>query len=357
MTAEGDVTVLTGATGFLGSLTLERLIARGARVVALVRAADRAGARRRLRALAKRTWGDEQIVAGVEAVAADLERDGLGLAPREYDALAERTDAIVHCAASVRFDLALAQAESINVAGTERVLQFAERARARGGRGRLVHVSTAYVHGRMSSMGLESGPVATPEFRNTYELTKHRAEQAVRGLSGAAIVRPSIVVGDSLTGWTSSFSTVYMPLRALLSGALKVVPASAEAIVDLIPVDQVVDVICGLLDEPSLSGTFQAVSGSMAPTIEQLARLSYSHVGLPMTCCVPSAVEEMGIYAPYVDVHAPFEFGRAGELGMRRTPADELVPRMLDYALGADWGRKPELRAHPLTAAPARSIA
>jgi nucleoside-diphosphate-sugar epimerase len=348
MPSPEETTVVTGATGFVGSLVLERLIGRGERVVALVRASDDAAARRRLDELAVRTWGDAAILAGVEAIAGDLERDRLGLPAVAYDALAERTAAIVHCAASVRFDLSADDADLINVRGTERMVELAERARHLGAGGRFVHVSTAYVHGRMTSLAPESGPSGRPEFRNTYELTKHRAEAVVARLTDGAIVRPSIVVGDSLTGWTSSFNVIYPPLRALVTGVLEVVPADGEAILDLVPVDQVVDVICGSLDDPSIAGPIQVVGGTAAPTIEQFARVAYAHVGLPMTPCVPSAADQIGVYAPYVDVRARFELNRAVELGLRPVPVDDLLPRLLDHAFAAEWGRRPVLRPSPV---------
>lgn len=353
MLREDHVTVVTGATGFVGSLVLERLLARGEPVAALVRAADDDEARRRLEDLAERTWGDRAVVAGVEAVAADVERDRLGLDAGRYDALAARAAAVVHCAASIRFDLSLDDAHAINVDGSERMVAFAKRARELGATARFVHVSTAYVHGRASGLARESGPLAAPAFRNTYEQTKHRAEGVVARLEGAAIVRPSIVVGDSHSGWTSSFNVVYPPLRALVSGVLEVVPAPAEAILDLVPVDHVVDVVCGLLDQPQLAGVVQAVSGDAAPTMEQFARLAYAHAGRPMTECVPSAAEQIGVYAPYVDVHARFEFARAAELGVTPVAIERLVPLLLDHADAAAWGRRTVLRPSPLAAAPA----
>ena len=353
MPSREEVTVLTGATGFVGSLVLERLVGRGEPVAALVRASDDDAARQRLEALALRTWGDATILADVEAVAGDLERDRLGLSRTAYERLAERTAAIVHCGASVRFDLAAEVAELVNVGGTERVVELAERARRSGADGRLVHVSTAYVHGRMTSLGRERGPSGTPEFRNTYELTKHRAEAVAGRLGDSAIVRPSIVVGDSPTGWTSSFNVVYPPLQALVTGGLEVVPAAAEAILDLVPVDQVVDVICAALADPSVAGPIQAVGGGAAPTIERFAQVAYAHVGLPMTPCVPGAADQIGVYAPYVDVHARFELDRAAALGLRPVPIDELLPRLLDHAFAAEWGRRPVLRPSPLEAAEA----
>jgi nucleoside-diphosphate-sugar epimerase len=345
--AAGETTLLTGATGFVGSMVLERLIADGAPVTVLIRAADDAAARRRLEEMALRTWGEEAVVGKVEVLAADLERDLLGLAPDVYDAIAERAGAVVHCAASVRFDLPLDEAQKVNVAGTERVVALCERARALGAPGRLVHLSTAYVHGRMTELGRETGPAAPPQFRNTYEMTKHSAEQVVARLGGSAIVRPSIIVGDSRSGWTSSFNVIYPGLRALLSGDLEVVPGAPDGILDVVAVDQVVDVVWGLLADPSSTGVVQTVGGEMAPTIEEFARTAYAHVGLPMTRCVPAAADQIGVYAPYVDVQARFEFNRAGKLGMEPVEIQELMPRLLDHAVDADWGRRPRIRPSP----------
>ncbi|MBN9622461.1 MAG: SDR family oxidoreductase, partial [Actinobacteria bacterium] len=207
--------------------------------------------------------------------------------------------------------------------------------------------STAYVHGRTTELGRETGPTTTPQFRNTYEMTKHRAEQIVARLDGAAIVRPSIIVGDSRTGWTSSFNVIYPGLRALLNGDLEVVPGPADGILDIVTVDQVVDVVCGLLADSSSAGIVQAVGGEMAPTIEEFASLAYAHANLPMTRCVPGAAEQIGVYAPYVDVRARFEFDRAGALDMERVPIEDLMPRLLDHAVAAGWGSRPHIRPDP----------
>ena len=54
----------------------------------------------------------------------------------------EEVTTVVHCGASISFDLPLEEARRINVDGTRAVLDLAGRAGAR-----VVHVSTAYVAG------------------------------------------------------------------------------------------------------------------------------------------------------------------------------------------------------------------
>lgn len=350
--------VLTGATGFVGSVVLERLLCTTDQpVVALVRAADDAAAAARLRGLAQATWGDADALAGrVTALAADLEQPGLGRRDGALDALAERTATVVHCAASVRFDLSLEEARATNVEGTRRVVQLAAAARERGAAGRLVHVSTAYVHGRTGELAREDGPGAAPVHRNTYEVTKYEAEEVARSLGdGVAVVRPSIVVGDAETGWTSSFNVIYVPLRAAARSLLTVVPGPGDAWLDLVPVDQVARVIASLALRPELTGTFQAVAGTEAPRLQPFADAVCRVMGIPPAACEPAAAEQLGLYAPYADVAAPFELRRARELGVAPVAVDELVPRLLAFAEAAGWGRTPVPRAVPWTAAAARA--
>lgn len=344
------ITVLTGATGFVGSLVLERLIERGSAVVALVRAADDAAAEERLVKLAEQTWGDRSALRGVRALAADLERERLGLDASTYDELAAKASTVVHCAASVRFDLSEAEADAINVGGTERMVALAERARELGAAARFIHLSTAYVHGRAKDIGREDGPVARPEYRNTYELTKHRAEAVVGRLDGAAIIRPSIIVGDSVSGWTSSFNVVYAPLRALVSGVLTAVPATSEALLDAVPVDQVVNLVLALIDRPDEAGVIHAVSGETAPTVLRFAEIAARHADIPIPGCDPAAAEQIGPYAPYTDVLHPFELARARRFGLEPVAVEELVPRLLDHAFAAKWGRRRIPRAAPVPA-------
>ena len=135
---------LTGATGFLGMEVLARLLEAGDReVLALVRADDDAAAEQRLDGVLATLWDDPAPYRDrVSAVRGELTQPELGLGDRA-DEVAERTHAVLHCAASITFDLPLAEARAINVDGTARVLDFAVDAQAREGLDRFLHVSTA----------------------------------------------------------------------------------------------------------------------------------------------------------------------------------------------------------------------
>src|SRR3954454_3148168 len=95
--SEGAV-LLTGATGFVGMEVLARYVERTDReLYVLIRARDDGEAEARLRSTMGTLYGSETAHPGrVTAVAADIERDGLGLAAGRRGALAGPVRDIVH---------------------------------------------------------------------------------------------------------------------------------------------------------------------------------------------------------------------------------------------------------------------
>ncbi len=239
--------VVTGATGFLGKTVLAELIAGGdIEVIALVRATSRSDAERR---------GAETLAAALDRlptaterrrvhwVRADIIETRLGLGDAAWRDLAGRTGDIIHCAASVKFDLPLPEAQRINVDGTANLLELATEAMWHGGFGCFHHVSTAY------AAGMASGPVDADHlpgdragnFRNNYERTKARAERLLRSQQDVpiAIYRPSIVGGRTDTGRTDNWNVLYAPMRMMANGQLPMVPGSCGAPLDTVGVDYV----------------------------------------------------------------------------------------------------------------------
>ncbi len=146
---------ITGATGFLGTALVERILrcVPQAEVTVLVRPGRRADPAARLaREVIKndcfdrlRTELGEEFPRVVEqrvhAVAGDVGRDGLGLDEAGRSALGE-ADVVIHSAATVSFDAPLTQAVEINLLGPSRVAAAIVDA---GSAAHLIAVSTAYV--------------------------------------------------------------------------------------------------------------------------------------------------------------------------------------------------------------------
>lgn len=170
-------------------------------------------------------------LAGTTTIRGDICADRLGLSRRDYDALARRVGAIVHAAADTQLNATLDDLTATNLAGTLNVLAFAEHA------GVPVHyVSTAYIHclDRPENVG-RSLP---------YAESKRAAERLV-SMSGVAstILRPSIVVGDSLSGVISDFQGLHRLCGATLDNMFPVLPGAPDGIVDFVPQDLVARVI------------------------------------------------------------------------------------------------------------------
>jgi thioester reductase-like protein len=346
--------LLTGATGFVGMEVLARVLERTDRdVVALVRAQDDAAAQARVDELLKTLVAPAARPrrGRVRALAADLESPGLGLSPMTRARLAGSISAVVHCAASISFTLPIDEARRINVDGTRELVRLAVDAHEHGALERFVHVSTAYVAGDRVGLVSEHDGDVGQGFRNTYERTKLEAEEVVRDSElPAAIVRPSIIVGDSGTGWTQAFNVIYWPLQAFARGLFPTVPADPGARVDIVPVDVVADALLALLDGPARGGAFHVVAGDRAPTNAQLATMAASAFDAePPRFVRPGederAEQRAGALLPYFRVRCTFDARRARELlGAMPPPIEEYFPSLMRYARDARWGKQPSPR-------------
>jgi thioester reductase-like protein len=330
--------LLTGATGFVGREILDRFLERR-RVYALVRAENDKAAAERLPRHPRLT-----------AVAGDIEQPGCGLDPAIVEELEAEVDTVMHCAASVSFDLPLDDSRRINVDGTRHVLELAERCTRLE---RLSYISTAYVAGEPRRLFRENQLDVGQRFRNPYERSKFEAERMVRERAAELplqILRPSIIVGDSRTGRTSSFNVLYGPLKAFARGRIPAIPARRSSPVDIVPVDYVADRAVELAEHGD-DGTFHLVAGRNATTVGRLLELASQHLGRKPPAVLPpaayrrllhpwlrrkySGLRRMEAYFPYFSMQVRFDDRRLGPA----PPVESYFHRLVDFAERARWGR------------------
>jgi long-chain acyl-CoA synthetase len=339
-------------------------------VLALVRASDREQASSRITQLLELLFGDAGLHAHrVLAIPGDIERDGLGLAPADRDLIRARAVEIVHCAATVSFAAGLEESRRINVDGTRNVLELAERSVARGALRHFLHVSTAYVAGTYPGVFGEDDLDVGQRFRNGYEQSKHEAEHLVRDRAGrlpaVTIVRPSIIVGESTTGWTPSFNVIYVPLRAFAQRQLRALPADPSAPVDVVPVDHVADAIMQLtLAGEQGIGTYHLVAGERATTVAELVELSARHLRQPPPLIVPprayqaahpllmacargrrrAALRRARPFLPYYTMRVRYRRDYAARRldphGLQPPELRSYYPRLIDHAVASRWGKQ-----------------
>jgi len=372
---EGAV-FLTGATGFLGMELLARYLEQTERrIYALVRGADELEAHRRIQRTLLELFGPVHRYADrVVALRGDVTQVGMGIAP-SIDRLAERVDEIVHCAAAVSFELPLEQSRVINVDGTRRVLEFAERCQARGGLRRMSYISTAYVAGEHAGCFSEDDLDHGQRFRNGYEQSKFEAECLVhRSLEELPITvfRPSIIVGEQHSGWTGSFNVLYWPLRVFSRGTYVALPGRHAAPVDVVPVDYVADAVLALSRIPEAEGaTFHLTAGTQASSVGELIELAtrffrrrvpwlvdpsvYHRAVHPMLLRgaqderVRMALQRSEVYFPYFAMRVHFDDRRARVAlrgaGIATPPLASYFDRLVRFAIASQWGRRRITRA------------
>jgi len=135
-----SLVLLTGATGFVGSHLLRKILEyTSARVICLARAENDAAAAARVRqALRHYRLEDDDGLERVTAVAGNLELPRLGIPKSVYNDLAGAVDAVVHNGASVNFLLDYQTLHSVNVGGTTEIIRLAAARRPK----RLHYIST-----------------------------------------------------------------------------------------------------------------------------------------------------------------------------------------------------------------------
>lgn len=373
---EDEHLVVTGATGFVGRQVVRQLLDTRphAQLVLLVRARGGEPGSERVRSILRQLAGREvtpDIAARVTVVDADLTRERCGLDEHAFHGIAASTTRIIHSAATVTFDEKLDESRRINVHGTANVLALAEAAQRAGSLRSFVHVSTAYVAGCRAGLVREDELDVRQRFRNTYEQTKCEAEALVRASQTRlpiVIARPSIVVGDSRTGATTSFKTVYWPLRVYAARRWRTVPGYPDTIVDMVPVDFVADGIVHLAFDDQAAGhcvhLCAGVDGSLtvgeaaelaaqifeAPPVRFMNPFLFMALVRPLVLALDRSsrrriLREGHVYFPYFHMRMQFDTTVAQRLlwpaGIRPPKVRDYLERVFRYCLESDWGRAP----------------
>src|SRR5215470_14480783 len=224
---------------------------------------------------------------------ADLTPPDLGLDRSRYTDLARRIDAVVHSAAITHFGTCEHAMRSVNISGTRRILGLAEQASVP-----VYYLSTAFVSrvnqatARPGAAG-ESSPVE-------YLKSKIAAEEMIRA-SGqpAVILRPSVVLGDSVTGRIARHQGLHGILGALLSNRLPLLTMERHSRVDFVSQDVVAQAVTALVDTGATRGEYPLTAGSaalsaaqMVDTTMQFARRLGLRIDAPRMAC-PDVVNRL----------------------------------------------------------------
>jgi thioester reductase-like protein len=186
----------------------------------------------------------------------------LGLSGEELGQLTERVEAIHHCAC-VTDPAATKEEAAGNTKSVAEILEFAENApRLR----RLVFWSSATVSGNREGFVRETELTDQMGFRNPAEESLYRAELMLRESADElpiVILRPALMVGDSMTGETEDLGGLYLLIRFLLSAPEDYripTPSRTGVRISTVPVDYAVKAGVKIAeDERAVGRTFHIV--------------------------------------------------------------------------------------------------
>lgn len=207
--------LLTGASGLVGQYLMRDALLANIPTAVLVRPAGRLSSRQRVERILTR-WERElgHVLPRPVVIEGDLGSKNLGISQADWNWLSTQCDTVIHSAASIKFnaDEVTGEPYRTNTQGTRELIEVCRAANIR----KIHLISTAYVCGTRSDRVFENEESVNPEFGNDYEKSKALSEQLVRSadcFDQITIIRPSIVVGDSKSGYTSTFHGFYAPLQ------------------------------------------------------------------------------------------------------------------------------------------------
>lgn len=281
---QGKAVLLTGCTGFVGKVLLEKLLwscPTVGKVFLLIRSKKGKEVSERFetevlkspcfdRLRARHSHFDQFVQEKVQVLPGDVQLDWLGLSQAHLALLTSTVEVVLNSAANVDFSQRLDAAIQSNVLGPMRLLEICKRS---PNLKVLLHISTAYVnvdkegwveekvHPRMRDpeelleeiKGIPEREIEakTPgylgNFPNTYPFSKDLTEQLLvkrRGTVPLVIVRPTIVGAawkEPYPGWVDGIVAAGAFYLATGLGILRVALGKNDNIGDQIPCDLVIN--------------------------------------------------------------------------------------------------------------------
>ncbi len=291
--AEGTF-FITGSTGLLGTEIVHRLLSTtDCTIRVLVRAASTADATYRLQSL----WWEDKVLSAeigkrVLPVTGDITHDRLGMSDANYSCVLADTSYIIHNAAEVGIQKSRDELRTMNIEGTRNMILMADKMPHLK---RFVYISTAYVAGRSRGRIMENAPLPS-RFNSHYEQSKAEAEQMVKEATlPITICRPGMIVGNSQTGRTINFNTIYYVLKQMLQGKMKFLPVSRSQTVNVAPVDYVARLVVELsMNKQAVGRTFHLTApydklptvGELVSEVRKWAKENLQ-IDVPDPVCVP----------------------------------------------------------------------
>ncbi|XP_035673692.1 fatty acyl-CoA reductase 1-like [Branchiostoma floridae] len=298
---------VTGATGFLGKVLVEKLLRSCPEVEGiylLIRPRGDQTAQERLNKIVECKLFDKvrheqpTFHRKLHAIPGDMCEPALGISQSDEDMLVSKIHIVFHSAATVRFDDPLKPSMQLNVVGTRYVIALCHKLKHLQA---FVHVSTAYANCDRSyieeviypppvqpqklidalewmddTMVTKLTPDLIGKRPNTYTFTKACAEYLLTQEAAdlpLSIVRPSIIGAswrEPLVGWCDNFNGPSGLFVAIGKGLLRTMRGEYNAYADIIPVDLPANLMIAVawdtaVSRPENIPVYNSTSGGVNP--------------------------------------------------------------------------------------------
>ncbi|XP_050426431.1 putative fatty acyl-CoA reductase CG5065 [Adelges cooleyi] len=303
----GRHVLITGATGFMGKVLVEKLLRSCPNVACiylLIRPKQGHDVRSRLDQLLNAVIFDwikknqPDSLKKLVPINGDVTQSELGISTLDQKTLTDNVSIVFHSAATVKFDEALKLSVAMNLLGTKRLVQLCFKMTKLEA---FVHVSTAYCNCNRQDVEEHCYPIpADPEkiiqcvdcldenllesitpqiiqgWPNTYTFTKALAEKMLLQQGDGlpiVIVRPSIVTAswkEPIAGWVDNLNGPTGLLAGAGKGVLRTLLCHKNLVADLVPVDICINLLISAawytaINRPMSVKIYHCTSGTTNP--------------------------------------------------------------------------------------------
>ncbi|XP_050359935.1 fatty acyl-CoA reductase 1-like [Nymphalis io] len=274
----GKSVFITGGTGFLGKILMERLLFNCSeieRIYVLIRGKKGVNTHNRLQQMFDVPVFDKlkalkpNALNKVIPIEGDVTKPELDIKTSDEQKLIDNVSVVFHSAATVRFIASFEDIMKVNFEGTRKVVDLSKKIKNLE---TFLYISTSYSNGNklIIDESIYPQPKTIDEvysfidnygdnskainkfisgYPNTYTLSKALCENYIdvnRGPMKSIIVRPSIVTPvfkEPLPGWQDSWVAATAAFSDVARGLTKVIHGDSNVVCDMIPVDYVCNLI------------------------------------------------------------------------------------------------------------------
>ncbi|KAI4454820.1 male sterility protein 2-related [Holotrichia oblita] len=372
---DGKKVFITGGTGFLGKLLVEKLL-RSTNILAiyfLIRPKKGKSIHTRLDEyfddliFQRLKIQNPKYKSKIIGIPGDCALAGLGLSIDDRQLLIDNVEVVFHAAATVNFTEKLKLAYSINVKGTEVVLNLCRQMRNLKS---YIHVSTIYsqshlreideifyetsvnyreLDGILDKLDDDQVEKMTPKLLgnspNTYTFTKGLAESLIKEQGSGlpiGVFRPAIVIStykEPLEGWVDNLYGPTGICAAAASGLIRTFRCKEDAIANIVPADTCVASLIAtawdVANKTSLNGSFNIPIYNYSSTNENTITWREFHIlNLTWAKVFPVSTSLWSVHIDYSESIFVYNLKKV---------LYHILPGTVTDALGLFVGKKPSV--------------